>query len=89
MINVLSHQSLLDIAIQESGSVLAAIDWAVANGVSITDELVPGQKINSVDSQYKNTDVANYLKSKGQNIATDNIIKQIPIGFPYGFPIQF
>jgi hypothetical protein len=67
---VIENQSLLDIAIQEDGSVLAAFDWAFANGLSITDDLFPGQKLIAPVSAYRNADVANYFLGKRQLIAT-------------------
>jgi hypothetical protein len=70
MITVLHNQSLLDLAVQYDGSVLSAFDWAVANGVSITDDLVAGQKVSPPSSSYKNSDVANFFAGKGQLIAT-------------------
>jgi hypothetical protein len=70
MIIVIENQSLFDIAIQESGSVLTAFDWAVANGFSITDDLAPGQKLIAPSSSYRNADVANYFKGKNQMVAT-------------------
>jgi capsid protein len=70
MINVIENQSLLDIAIQEDGSVMAAFDWALKNGLSITDDLVPGQKLLIPNSVFRNADVANYFKGKKQMVAT-------------------
>ena len=42
-ITVLNNQSLLDIAIMVSGSAEAAYNIALENGISITDDLMPGQ----------------------------------------------
>jgi capsid protein len=67
---VQENQSLIDIAIQEEGSFLVAFEWAVENGLSITDELFPGQKLKAPNSVFKNNDVANYFKGKNQSIAT-------------------
>ena len=84
MITVLSNQSLLDIAIQEDGNILAAFEWAVANGVAITDMLVSGQKLNAPNSSYRNADVANYFKGKSQMVATalnnDELFPSLGIG---------
>jgi hypothetical protein len=41
-VKVLNGQSLFDLAIQVAGSVEAVFDIALANGISITDELRPG-----------------------------------------------
>lgn len=91
MITVLSNQSLLDIAIQEDGNVLAAFEWALANGISITEELVPGQKLIIPKSVNRDNEIANYFKSKKQNIATyqsvvfDNNLDYV---FAYEFAIS-
>lgn len=83
---VIQNQSLLDIAIQEDGSVLAAFDWAFVNGLSITDALSPGQSLIAPNSVYKNTEVANYFKGKTQQLATafygtiDVLIPELGIG---------
>jgi len=64
------NQSLFDIAVQEDGSVLAVFEWALANGLSITDSLEPGQKLIAPKSAYRNDDMANYFKGKNQYVAT-------------------
>jgi hypothetical protein len=90
---VIGNQSLFDIAIQEDGTNLTAFDWAVANEMSVTDSLIPGQTLINPNSQFRDVDVANYFKSKSQFIATaDEIQTETSIlnyGFPYGFPIAF
>ncbi|MDI5894404.1 hypothetical protein [Flavobacterium algoritolerans] len=70
MITVIPNQSLFDIAVQEDGSVLVAFDRAFANGLSITAELFPKQKLVATNSSYRNNEVANYFKGKKQMIAT-------------------
>lgn len=84
MITAVSNQSLLDIAIQEDGNILAAFEWALANGISITDMLASGQKLNALSSRYRNVDVANYFKGKSQMVATalnnDELFPSLGIG---------
>ncbi|RTY80674.1 hypothetical protein EKL97_10440 [Flavobacterium sp. LS1P28] len=70
MIYAIENQSVFDVAVQESGSVLAAFDWALKNGLSLTDDLEPGQQLISPNSDFFNTDVAGYFKGKKQMIAT-------------------
>lgn len=94
IILVAEHQSLFDIAIQYSGSALAAFDIAVANGISVTDDLTPGQKLKIPVSIYKNDEVANYFGSRSQGIATyfNEIVPENNIEgfeFPGGFPMRF
>lgn len=67
---VIENQSLLDIAIQEDGSVMAAFEWALKNALSITDELAPGQELLVPVSEFRNNDVADYFKGKNQMVAT-------------------
>jgi capsid protein len=82
---VIENQTVFDIAIQESGSVLTAFDWAVKNGISITDDLDPGQLIAEADSSFKNGEVASYFKGKKQMIATAMKKPPIPPGLGIGF----
>ncbi|MDP3679780.1 MAG: hypothetical protein Q8R22_02970 [Flavobacterium sp.] len=70
MITVIPEQSLLDIAVHDNGNVLAAFETAFANGLSITAELFPGQKLVAPSSINRNAEVANYFKGKKQMIAT-------------------
>lgn len=70
MIYTIENQSVFDVAIQENGSVLSAFSWAVKNGLSITDELTPGQQLISPNSDFINADVVGYFKGKKQMIAT-------------------
>lgn len=88
---VIGNQSLFDIAIQVDGTVLTAFDWAVANEMSVTDSLIPGQTLINPNSQFRDVDVANYFKSKNQFIATSQDIEsnELQYGFPYGFPLRF
>lgn len=70
MIYAIENQSLFDVAIQESGSILVAFDWALKNGLSLTEDLAPGQQLTSPNSDFINADVAGYFKGKKQMIAT-------------------
>jgi hypothetical protein len=79
MITVIPEQSLFDIAVQKDGSALAAFDWALANGLSITDELFPGQQLIAPNSGLKNIKISNYFKGKKQMIATSSV-KMTTIG---------
>ena len=87
MIYVIENQSVFDVAIQESGSVLSAFDWTFKNGLSITEDLAPGQQLISPNSDFINADVASYFKGKKQMIATgfsiedgDSMIPTLGIG---------
>lgn len=69
-IKVLEGQSLLDIAIQEYGTVEAVIDIALVNYISPTEELEAGQELVLPDSTYKNIDIADYYTKKQIKPAT-------------------
>lgn len=67
-IRVSDKQSILDVAIQLLGSVEAAFSLALLNGLSITDELYPGQLL-ILPTAY-NADIANYYADRGIVTAT-------------------
>jgi hypothetical protein len=46
---VIPKQSLLDIAIQRSGSATAALDLARTNDLELTDALTGGQELETVE----------------------------------------
>jgi hypothetical protein len=65
---VLEHQSIFDLAVICAGSAEAAYELAVANGLSVTDDLVTGETLNQ--ASVLNADVAAYYKNKGLQPAT-------------------
>lgn len=93
MVTAVNNQSLLDIAIQEDGSALAAADWALVNKLSITAVVVAGQKLINPNSKFKNKVTADYFKGKNHLVATDflentNENQPIIFGFPLLFPLS-
>jgi uncharacterized lipoprotein YmbA len=66
--SVSDKQSLIDVATQKLGGLDNLYALAVANEISIADELQPGQAIVLVD--VSNDDVAGYLSKKGVVPAT-------------------
>ncbi len=59
----IQNQTLLDLAIQECGSVAAAFELAVANGMSLTDDLTPGQNISIPETvENGDTQVLSYVQ---------------------------
>lgn len=70
VVRVLHNQSLLDIAIQEYGTIEAAFDLALANGLEVTDMLTPGMVLELPISDYEDRDIANYFKSRKIHPAT-------------------
>lgn len=69
-ITVLHNQSLLDIAIQHTGSVFNAFSIAVANDLAVSDSLLPGSKIFIPETIEITSDIANYYNTKGIQPAT-------------------
>lgn len=68
---VLHNQSILDIAIQEDGSVFAALNWSMSNGIPISEVLTAAQNI-TVPAMKENAfdEVANFFKNRNIIIAT-------------------
>jgi hypothetical protein len=64
----LEGQTIFDIAVQQCGSADAAFALAVLNGVSLTDDLIPGKELAL--PEVVNADVALYFKSKNLQPAT-------------------
>ncbi|TDX86169.1 hypothetical protein [Epilithonimonas xixisoli] len=68
---VLHNQSLLDFAIQHTGSAHNAFEIAMANNISITDQLTAGSELVIPDSIVNDVGVKNYYQSKSIQPATD------------------
>lgn len=69
-IKILHNQSLLDIAIQHTGSVENAFEFAVQNGLSVSNELVAGNGLFIPGDIAFENDILNYYTSKKINPAT-------------------
>lgn len=66
---VKSGQTLLDIALQEKGSIEAIEEIAALNGLSITDELTVGMELSLPASAW-NKLIENYCKNNDVSPAT-------------------
>lgn len=84
---VLHNQNLLDIAIQNNGTLTSALELALENGFSITEELTPGDSIKVPESNFIETTIVAFFQRKGQIIATgfnasdgQNILPKLGIG---------
>ena len=87
-----NNQSLLDVAIWHDGTVDNAFDWAVANGLSLTDDLQVEQVLAQPIGVMINKEVADffiYKKHIPATALTTTANPTMPFGFPYGFPISF
>ena len=74
MITILHNQSLLDLAVQHTGAVESVFAIAVANGLSLTDDLPAGTEIKLPDSVNKDNDVLNYYTARRLQPATAVIL---------------
>lgn len=90
--NVISGQSLYDLAIQEIGTAFGAIQIAIDNKISLNEILLPGEKIIIPTSDSNDEDVVNYFKGLGIKISTYKIgitainpSYELPGEFPYSF----
>jgi len=73
-------QSLLDVCLQELGSIDAAFELADANGIAVTDPLKPGQLLTIPASVAGRPEVVAYFASRGQRINTGNYVdRPLPV----------
>ncbi len=82
-VEVLHNQTFLDIAVQYTGDVSNAYEIAYANGLSISDELVPGSSLTIPNEVKVNTDIQVYFNAKLIKPATKvqpNLIEIAPLG---------
>lgn len=63
-ITVLHNQNIFDIAIQQCGTVLAALPIALANGLEVTDSLLPGQVLIMPQASPKDQTIQTYYRKK-------------------------
>jgi len=75
---VLQGQSLFDIAVQQLGSAEGAFALAIANGLDLTDELVPGLELQL--PEVLNTDIALYFSSRNISPATFLAVQAETVG---------
>jgi len=78
MVTVLHNQSLFDISIQVYGSIAYVFDLALANGLSITSDLVPGQQIEVPEIEVESTSIRDYYAANGIKPATAIIEENLP-----------
>lgn len=69
---IIDRQNLLDIALQETGSIEGVFELATANNIAVSDEVVAGTEL-MVPEVNKNSDVLRQYKSNNIKPATGNI----------------
>ncbi len=70
MITVLHNQSLLDVAIQHTGSVMNVFSIAKANGMAVSDEIVAGAVLEIPTVIFPDNNILNYYQNKNIKPAT-------------------
>lgn len=73
---VLNNQSILDVSIQHTGTVENSFAIAIANGLSVSNQLTSGISIEIPDDLQKNNDVLNYYTAKQIQPASGLTIEQ-------------
>lgn len=71
-------QSLLDVALQELGSIAALFDLADANGLGITDALAAGQVLAVPASAAARPELAGYFAARQVRINTGDVVVPPP-----------
>ena len=66
-------QSLLDVAIQELGSVAALFDLADAAGLAITDVLTPGRVLEVPASAATRPELVSYFAGRAYRVNTGDV----------------
>lgn len=81
-LKVYERQSVLDVAVQHSGSIESIFDLASLNGLSVTDDLVPNDSLQRSEVT-TDADVVFYYSTKGiipSTAPSADDIAQHPIG---------
>lgn len=76
---ITAGQSLLDVAIQELGTVAALFDLADAAGLAITDLLTPGQVLAVPASAAAQPSLVAYFQGRAQRINTGDDVAASPL----------
>lgn len=69
-LTVLHNQSLLDLALQHTGTVESVFELATANTLSITDEVAAGKTLALPAEAFVNKDILAYYSAKNLQPAT-------------------
>lgn len=82
---ILENQTLFDLALQGTGSVLSVIEIALANGIGITDDLEPATRVKLEQGNFYIKDIVDYFDGKQQHLATSGDIDTIGQSGGIGF----
>ena len=70
MITVLHNQSLLDLALQHTGTIESIFELAEANTLNISDDVVAGKTLVLPAEAFTNKDILGYYTAKNLQPAT-------------------
>nr|DAT37231.1 MAG TPA: hypothetical protein [Caudoviricetes sp.] len=70
IITALHNQSLLDLALQHTGTIESVFEFAEANTLNITDDVVAGKTLVLPAEIFSNKDILNYYTAKNLQPAT-------------------
>ena len=69
-IKVLHNQSFLDLALQHTGTIESIFEFAEANALNITDDVVAGKTLVLPAEAFTNKDILGYYTAKNLQPAT-------------------
>nr|DAI47759.1 MAG TPA: hypothetical protein [Caudoviricetes sp.]DAJ64165.1 MAG TPA: hypothetical protein [Caudoviricetes sp.] len=69
-ITALHNQSLLDLALQHTGTIESVFEFAEANALNITDDVQAGKTLVLPAEVFSNKDILNYYTAKNLQPAT-------------------
>ena len=69
-ITALHNQSLLDLALQHTGTIESVFEFAEANTLNITDDVQAGKTLVLPAEAFSNKDILNYYTAKNLQPAT-------------------
>lgn len=69
-ITALHNQSLLDLALQHTGTIESVFEFAEANTLNITDDVVVGNNLVLPSEAFTNKDILGYYTAKNLQPAT-------------------
>ena len=69
-VEVLHNQSLLDLALQHTGTIESIFELAMLNNLSITDDVVAGKVLTIPTETFTNNDILTYYIAKKIQPAT-------------------
>jgi hypothetical protein len=70
IITALHNQSLLDLALQHTGTIESVFEFAEANTLNITDDVVAGKTLVLLAETFTNKDILGYYTAKNLQPAT-------------------